>query len=1005
MGEEVKERQEFNKQIMETAGSDTLKKTLAIFLPVFTLIAVVTVVILMVSESARMTGNRHDESLVVDVQAASIDSDIQHIFSDLALLAHRKEMVNLWNDDGILVPEVLEDLTTEFLTAMAYWKIYDQIRLIDEHGMEISRVNFNNGHPSIVSPDELQNKNNRYYFTDAFNLDQGEIFISPFDLNIEHGEVQQPLKPMIRFAIPVFDKHGIKRGIVLLNYFGSKLIERFTSQVTSFNRDQSMLLNDDGYWLVGINPEDEWGFMFEKRKDCVFQNTYPEAWEKIRSDTFGQFETSRGLFTFRTVFPLLKGKNLRVGSGETSSPSRIQLEGRDYYWKIVSFVPADVVYANQNNYRMNASLIVAVLSLVIFLGLWRVMKESAARRLASEGLQKREAQLRQIIDLVPHFIFVKDKTGKFEIVNKATAEVFGTTVEDLTGRRDEEFVATEEEMEHFRADDLEVINSGKTKIIPIEPMTDSENNLRYLQTTKVPFRLSDTNEVTLLGVAVDITERVQAEAALAEKSIYLDNILRSSTEYAIATTDLDFRITYYNPLAEQFFGYKAADVIGKTVHEMHIKERVDPERFDNAVENIRVHGEYRYQLVQESDEGKRFVNSRVSGIYNPANELVGFALFSIDVTEQMIAEEEQLKLKKLESVGILAGGIAHDFNNLLMALLGNMELAKMNLVSNPERSHEYLENAGRSMETAVNLTRQLLTFAKGGDPLREVLHIEDTIIETAQFSLLGSNIKLQTNVAPGLWEVEADKGQLNQVITNLVINAKQAMPEGGVVTITMENVTLSDGRYIQIIVQDKGTGITPQHLEKIFDPYFSTKQTGSGLGLASCHSIINNHNGSITAASELNEGTTFTILLPIAEAAKEADTDEKEMPISEAGPIPDTHILVLDDDENVRNVTGRMLKRMGYHVTFAAEGMKAIEEYRFGQYDAVITDLTLPGGMGGEKVAQEILELNPQARLIVSSGYATGSIMANYKSYGFKGRLVKPYAYEDLRKILAEVLK
>ncbi len=991
-----------NKQIKRLDRNGSFKKTLIIFLSLFLLVNILTMVILRVTENTEIVEYQQEELRVVDTQLGNINDDVQHIFSDLALLVHEKEMENLWNGEGIPVPEILSELSAEYLTVSVYRQLYDQIRLIDENGMEIVRVNFNNGTPGIVSQNELQSKSGRYYFDEAFRLNQNEVFVSPLDLNVENGEIEQPLKPMIRFATPVFDQNGIKRGIVLLNYFGSDLIQRFSSIASSSSNIQSMLLNSDGYWLVGPNPEDEWGFMYEERKDCVFQNTYPAAWEVIELNESGQIETSQGLFTFRTVFPLQVRDKSNTGSYLDFSQGSTQLE---YHWKIVSFIPSDVLYAHRNSRRLNTILIVTLVSVVLFFGIWRVLVESSKRKQATKALLENRTLLRQIIDLVPHFIFVKDETGKFELVNEATAKVFGTTVEDLTGRRDSEFVATEEEAEHFRADDLEVINSGKIKFIAKELITDSENNIRYLQTTKVPFRKIDSENTVLMGVAVDITEQVKAEEELAEKSIYLDNILRSATEYAIVTTDLDLYITYYNPLAEQFFGYKPEEVIGKTVQELHTREKVAPERINKAIESIRDHGEYRFQLAQEGDYGKRFLDSRVSGIYDLTNKLVGFALFCVDVTQRMRMEEEQLKLKKLESVGILAGGIAHDFNNLLTALLGNMELAKMHLTSNPDKSRSFLEDAGHSMETAVNLTRQLLTFAKGGDPIREVLHITDIIVKTAQFLLRGGNVKLITDIDSDLCEIEADKGQLNQVITNLVLNAKQAMAEGGVVTIFAENVDIAGNKYVQIRIQDTGTGVAPQFIDKVFDPYFTTKQAGSGLGLASCHSIISKHNGSITVTSELNVGTTFTILLPVTKVFSKSDFIEEKTAISKTISPHNARILLLDDEEEVLEVLGAMLKLMGYSVSLAAEGHEAIEKYKTMQFDLVITDLTLPGGVGGERVAQEILILNPEAKIIVSSGYANSSIMANYESYGFMGRIVKPYDYVELQRVVEQVLK
>jgi CheY-like chemotaxis protein len=381
---------------------------------------------------------------------------------------------------------------------------------------------------------------------------------------------------------------------------------------------------------------------------------------------------------------------------------------------------------------------------------------------------------------------------------------------------------------------------------------------------------------------------------------------------------------------------------------------------------------------------------------------------AIDLTELRQAEEEILKLRKLESVGILAGGIAHDFNNLLAGLFGNIEMAKR-FLAEEDKAYKYLQSAGMSMERATSLTQQLLTFAKGGDPIKDVLFLPGMIEEIARFSLRGSNVKLQLDIPENLWAVDADKGQLSQVISNLVINAKQAMPKGGVVTISAENLETAAGKSVKILLRDQGIGIASQDLDKIFDPYFSTKQRGSGLGLASCYSIITKHNGKIEVSSELNRGTTFTILLPATTEDKKPRVDDPETePVGENSIV--ARILVLDDEEMLQQMSGTMLEEMGHRVGYASHGEEAVDKYRAAQeegagYDVVICDLTIPGGMGGQAAAQEILRSDPQAKLIVSSGYATDSVMANYAEYGFCGRVAKPYLFEELQKVIQQVLK
>ncbi|NIA20204.1 MAG: PAS domain S-box protein [Xanthomonadaceae bacterium] len=514
------------------------------------------------------------------------------------------------------------------------------------------------------------------------------------------------------------------------------------------------------------------------------------------------------------------------------------------------------------------------------------------------------------------------------------------------------------------------------------------------------------DEKLLHVILWDITERKQALGKLQESEKRFRDLADMLPE-AIFEIDNNMKLTYANQRASELFGYTEEDFD----HGLDSIDLLVPEDRERAREILarRLRGEkigsVEYQALKKDGTSFPILHHMIAIIKD--REIVGFRGVIVDLTERKQAEEEILKLRKLESLGVLAGGIAHDFNNLLTGLFGNIEMAKKFLAAD-HKSHKFLETAGRSMESATSLTTQMLTFAKGGDPIKETLSIGAMITETAQFSLRGSNTKLQTNIAPDLWPVEADKGQLSQVISNLVINAQQAMPDGGTITISAENVAKPAGRQVQITVEDEGIGISPQYLDRIFDPYFSTKQQGSGLGLASTHSIITKHNGTINTASILNEGTTFIICLPVAEK-EEKTTPEDSLAETYSTPVVAAHILILDDEELVREVIGAMLEELGHKVSYAVHGSEAIKKYQEAwqnnsSYDAVITDLTIPGGMGGQEAAQRILKINPQAKIIVSSGYATDPVMANYKDYGFQGRVVKPYHFAELKKVIERVL-
>ena len=307
------------------------KNALAYTLIVFAIASVIAVYILRVRDEVDMLVYLRSERDTVDLQTQNIGRDIQGVTADLLLLSRNHNVAGLWGNDGSPQTSVALDLADDFLNFAIHRRLYDQVRLLDEHGKEIVRVNYSNGLPAIVPQGRLQNKKGRYYFTDAYRLGSGEVFVSPLDLNIENGEIERPLKPMIRFATPVFDRRGEKKGIVLLNYFGGKLLESLYGKSQASRGSRAMLLNADGYWLYGPDTVREWAFMYEDRKDVTFPAAYPEAWRRIGSEVSCQFAAPQGLFTANTIHPLLSGQKSSVGSIRASSPSLAALEPDEYY--------------------------------------------------------------------------------------------------------------------------------------------------------------------------------------------------------------------------------------------------------------------------------------------------------------------------------------------------------------------------------------------------------------------------------------------------------------------------------------------------------------------------------------------------------------------------------------------------------------------------------------------------------------------------------------------------
>ena len=382
-----------------------------------------------------------------------------------------------------------------------------------------------------------------------------------------------------------------------------------------------------------------------------------------------------------------------------------------------------------------------------------------------------------------------------------------------------------------------------------------------------------------------------------------------------------------------------------------------------------------------------------------------------ELAERKRMEEEILTLKKMESLGVLAGGIAHDFNNILTTILGNISFIRT-AISPEGDEYEAMVEAEEGCREGRNLTQQLLTFARGGEPVKKTINISESLKEAVSFVLSGSNVRCRFEIAPNLRPVNADPGQIHQAISNLVINADHAMPEGGTVTVRAENVTivkkdglpLEEGEYLRISISDTGVGIKKENLSLIFDPYFTTSSTGSGLGLAGVYSIVTKHGGHVTVESKPGVGTSFYIYLPASSKKIESRKETKEDVVQGSG-----RILLMDDDEMIRKVAGRLIQRIGYEVDTATNGREAIEKYREAKkagipFDAVILDLTVPGGMGGKETIPKLKEIDPAVKAIVSSGYSSDSIMANYAKAGFAGVIPKPYKMSTLSRILAGVI-
>lgn len=459
-------------------------------------------------------------------------------------------------------------------------------------------------------------------------------------------------------------------------------------------------------------------------------------------------------------------------------------------------------------------------------------------------------------------------------------------------------------------------------------------------------------------------------------------VLFDTNQAGMVLTDLEGHVTLANPAFCSFTGRTASELLGSDLYEW-LDVRPSPSDGGFALGErrfVRPDGEEKWGLVTGSWLG--------DGDASPHSAVVVIQ----DVTEKKKTEQTLQRIAKLESLGLLAGGIAHDFNNLLATVQVALDAVERRPLDDEGR--ELVQAAGVAAQRAAGLARELLTFAKGGTPARRVTHLAPLLRETASLCERGSRVRIELDIAENLSRCAIDVGQINQVLHNLFVNAIQSMPDGGCVKVEARNA--SDAR-VCVSVIDEGTGILPEHLDRIFDPYFTTKSTGSGLGLAIAHSIVSKHGGLLTAENGRDRGSIFRIYLPATDCEADVVVDASTASM----PRPGTRVLVMDDEDNLRKLTLRLLRHHEVDAVGARDGAEALELYREAlhagrPFDALLLDLTIRGGMGGEQTFAELRALDPGVRAIVVSGYTDSRVLSDWRAHGFAGAVMKPFQPETL---------
>lgn len=624
-----------------------------------------------------------------------------------------------------------------------------------------------------------------------------------------------------------------------------------------------------------------------------------------------------------------------------------------------------------------------------------------------------ESLMQMLMDRIPAGIVVRDSDTRILYLNQEARRLLGVENRDVVGRGYAEDLLIElfdEKGSDYSVAQYparRVLDTGQPIVNEVVGGRRSDGSVFWALLNAFALDVEGSEQSVVVVAFADITEQVSTQVRLRESESRAAIILDSVGEGVIAVNDQQ-RVTLFNRGAEQLLGLSAAEAMNRPIDEVL-----------NFQQELALAGDSS-GAIQQGRVNNRMgddinVELLVSGIQGDA---AGSVYMFRDVRAQLRYEHERATLDKMKSVGVLAGGIAHDFNNLLTAIYGNVSLAE-SAIDDPEKAHRFLKRSAESIALATNLTKQLLTFATGSEPVRDVVDVEQLVTTVTRFSLSGSAIAVNFDVEPGLEPAEVDGGQIQQAVGNILINAKQALQDKGSIDISLKNhLTKDHRRFIAVEISDNGPGIAPEAMSKIFDPYFTTKGEGTGLGLATTHSIVLKHGGSVSVSSKAGAGATFTLLLPAAEVAESglvaatASDATTEMPVIAAieNKLAPLHILVMDDEAIVLETITSLLERSGHRVAGAREGQQAIDAYVEQQaqgatFDLVIMDLTIAGGMGGREAAAAILAIDPNARLVVTSGYSAGAEMARYRELGFIGRLAKPFRAADLDAMLAKAIR
>ena len=806
--------------------------------------------------------------LNVRLAQLTVNNVLQDIVSDIKYLQEHNQLRNGF----INTPRARKILEEDFLSFSRNRKIYDQIRYLDLEGEEIVRVNYNNGQPFAVNEDQLQKKDDRYYVAETLALKKNDIYWSPFDLNIENHKIEIPYRPAIRIGTPVYSTYGRRTGVLILNFDGKKLINEFR-RATANIANHIMLINESGYWLIHPQAKNEWGFMFSNPVTFARQN--PELWKEISANQrITQQTIDNSLLTYATIF----FNTIGTQNDSVEKDKKSSLTPDTELWKIIAFIPANVLNQSHAEFFKGNALFYGIVFLVIIIGAFLLARLQINNQKA-EAQSEYDRSFRNILESMELIALTLNREGIVTFCNHSFITLSGyEKSEVLNSNWFESFVDEDERLMRQKKffNSFESGISGGQREGEIIIKDGSKRLIEWRSTLSYD---SENTPVSITFIGTDITEQRYTENELRKASQAIEQ-----SPSTVMITDTSGKIVYTNPQFTQLTGYSKEEIIGKNPKILQSGD-TSSEEYQQLWSALKSGKEWQGVFHNKKKNGELYWESaRISAIKDTSGQITNFLAVKEDVTEKKrLAAEVELRNKEiaknelLAGVGKMASMIAHDLRNPLSSIKMGMQILQSQLLQNKdtnsigEDGKELIDIGLEQVQYMESILTDLLSFSRPDQLNAEWLDIQqllDTSLISIQKQVDDNNVIINTDYQTGLPTILADKTKLRQVFTNLFINAIQASADKQqaqtVISLSVFLKITDLGPKLEIQIADNGTGIDKETLEKLFEPFFTTRARGTGLGLAIVKRIIEQHKGQIHINSELHHGTIVTIILPIA---------------------------------------------------------------------------------------------------------------------------------------------